>query len=292
MSHNLHTARWAFFGTPEFAKIILEKMIGAGIVPSVVVCNSDKPVGRKKIVTPCVVKKSVLEQEESIREQITLFEPERLSIAIADFPKDEYDFFLIAAYGQIIPESILQIPKYGTVGVHPSLLPKYRGASPIQTAILDGVEKTGTTFFLIDKKVDHGPILAQHTLDDKVDAMSYHALHDIIAYESANLVLKALPQYLKETLIPTPQDHTQATFTKKFVTQDGFVSEELLHNAETGKEDATLRVDRMVRALSEEPGVWTIRDGIRTKILETIIKDGKLKLVRIQEAGKTPRVLL
>src|SRR3989344_5918744 len=137
--------KFVFFGSPEFAAIVLEKLIKAGFMPAAVVCAPDAPAGRKKIPTPPPAKVRIMNYEERIKNKIQILQPETLSIIHDSLFVIQPDFFIVAAYAKIIPKEILDIPRLGTIGVHPSLLPKYRGASPIQSAILNDEAETGTT---------------------------------------------------------------------------------------------------------------------------------------------------
>ncbi|MBI2594734.1 MAG: methionyl-tRNA formyltransferase, partial [Candidatus Colwellbacteria bacterium] len=137
------STRYVFFGTPRFAAIILEKLINTGIPPVALVCNPDKPVGRKQVITPPPTKTCILKQESRIKNKIQIFQPEELGMIRDSLFTLQPDVFIVAAYAKILPKKILEIPRLGTIGVHPSLLPKYRGPSPIQSAILAGEEETG-----------------------------------------------------------------------------------------------------------------------------------------------------
>ncbi|MBI3088684.1 MAG: methionyl-tRNA formyltransferase, partial [Candidatus Colwellbacteria bacterium] len=160
----IRDTRYIFFGTPRFAAIILEKLISAGIPPVALVCNPDRPTGRKKIITPPPTKQVVREKVASSKGKIEIFQPENLKDAYYLLHATNYDVFIVAAYSKILPREILAIPRLGTIGVHPSLLPKYRGPSPIQSAILAGETETGITLFLMDEQVDNGPIISSKKL--------------------------------------------------------------------------------------------------------------------------------
>ncbi|MFH1162315.1 MAG: methionyl-tRNA formyltransferase [Candidatus Jorgensenbacteria bacterium] len=284
--------KFAFFGTPEFAAIVLEKLIGAGLAPAFVICNPDRPVGRKRIVTPPPVKQSILEQSEDTREQITLLQPEYPLEIRAALQDAACDFFVVAAYARILPPEILSIPRLGAVGVHPSLLPRLRGSTPIQTAILEGDAEVGTTLFMLDEQIDHGPVLAQAELPDYApETMGYEVLMRELAALSAELLIETIPRFAEGAITPRPQDETLTTFTKKFATTDGFVDLE---------KDDPKRVVRKVLALNPEPGVWAIwkggkpfdqAQGKRMKILDAEMRDGKLLLKQIQYEGKKPQTL-
>jgi len=270
--------KYAFFGTPEFAAIILEKLIKAGMPPVLVVCNPDRPMGRKKIITPPPVKTRIMNQELGIRDKIKIIQPEKLEIRNWELEIEKLggiDFAIVAAYAKIIPKNIIDTLPAKFLGVHPSLLPKYRGATPIQSAILNGEKKTGVTLFLIDEKVDHGQILVNKE-SRIMNNESSESLHDRLAELGADLLIETLPKFVNGEIKPQTQNEAEATYTKKFETEDAFVDLE--------KDDPDV-VMRKINALNPEPGVYTIRDGKRVKILAAELKDGKLKLTRIQEAG-------
>jgi methionyl-tRNA formyltransferase len=279
---------YVFFGTPDFAAIILQNLIDAGFLPAAVVCNPDRPAGRKKIITPPPTK--VLAEKHNIK----VYQPENLEIG----NWENADFGIVASYGKIIPEKIIQTFKLGMIGVHPSLLPRHRGASPIQSAILSGDEVTGVTLYLLDEKMDHGPILAGKELKiEKND--NYETLSEKLAILGAELTIKTIPEYIAGKSKPQVQNEEYATYTKKFKTEDAYVNLE---------KDDPVTIERKIRALNPEPGVWTLRQGLRVslsrtpqgkpfdkaqgkrmKILEAEIEDGKLKLKKIQFEGKKPQ---
>jgi len=276
--------KYVFFGTPDFAAIILEKLIKAGWLPTAVVCNPDKPVGRKRIITPPPTKVIAL------KNGIKAYQPEKLEIPACAGRENlkleigEIDFAVVVAYAKIIPKEILGMPRLGFIAVHPSLLPKYRGSSPIQTAILDGEKETGVTLFLADEKVDHGKILAVSRLPLEVKD-NYESLSKKLAESGGVLLVEILPKYLKNEITPLTQDESQATYTKKFVTQDGYVDLE---------KDKPEIIEKKVRALNPEPGVWTLRQAQgrpqRMKILEAeLMPENKLRLKKIQFEGKKPQ---
>jgi len=234
-----------FFGTPEFAAIILEKLIKAGFIPEAVVCNPDQLVGRKKILTPPPVK-SLIIKNEAWNIKIKILQPEKLdSSFIIKVSCFKPDFFIVSAYGKIIPKEILDIPHLGTIGVHPSLLPKLRGPSPIQTAIINGDKKTGASLFMLDEKIDHGPILAKRECELKNE--NYEELSKKLAELAADLAIETLPKWLREEIKPAPQNETEATYTKMVKRKDG----EINLQQETAEE-----IDRKIRALNPEPGTY------------------------------------
>ena len=273
-----------FFGTPRFAAIILEKLIGAGMPPVALVCNPDRPVGRKQIITPPPVKQLIANRKV----QTEILQPENI-LTIRDMLFAlRPDFSVVAAYAKILPKEILEIPKLGTIGVHPSLLPKYRGPSPIQSVILADEKETGVSLFLMDGRVDHGPVISHQTLviNDEDD---YEALEEGLARLAADLLVETLSNFAEGKMTPLPQDESQATYSKKFTSGDAFISPEDLELATSGASpEKAIEIHRKTRALNPEPGVWTTKNGKRFKLLETGLQNYKLLLKRIQEAGKKP----
>jgi methionyl-tRNA formyltransferase len=280
--------KFVFFGTHGFAAIILEKLIKAGFVPEAVVCNPDKPVGRKKVITAPPVKARIMNYESGIRDRIKILQPEKLNPSLFIIPNSSFDFFIVAAYAKILPKEILEIPRLGTIGVHPSLLPKYRGSSPIQTAILNGNEETGITLYLMDEKMDHGKIISNLKFQiSKID--NYETLMRKLAELSADLLIENLPSIEEKIKNAKSQDEPQATYTKKFKTEDAFIAPEDLKIAVNHGGEPAIRIDRKIRALNPEPGTWTIKENKRMKILEAVLtSEGKLKLKKIQFEGKKP----
>jgi methionyl-tRNA formyltransferase len=175
---------------------------------------------------------------------------------------------VIASYGQIIPAIILNIPTKGCVNLHASLLPQYRGASPIQAAILNGDYKTGVTLMLMDEKMDHGPIISQISVT--VPATDdYQSLHSKLSAAAAGLVEKSVPDWLAGKLQPVPQNHDAATYVKLITRKD----------ARLDWTQPAVEILRKIRALNPEPGTWTTLDKKSVKIMgaeET--KSGRIEL--------------
>jgi len=281
---------YIFFGTPEFAEIVLKHLIDAEHIPAAVVCNPDRPVGRKKNITAPPVKRYISELPESKRSLIQIFQPEKLNEIETTLKAMNVDVFVVAAYAKIISQSILDIPKYGAVGIHPSLLPKLRGSSPIQSAILLGEKETGASLYFIDKDVDHGPIIEEKTLKElDLNTISFSELHDVLAHLGGAMLAERIARFMNGKEKGIEQNHSEATFTKKFVSSDGFVDHHDLQLAMQGEKERGQKIDRMVRALNPEPGVYTLVNEKRMKLLKTAIVDGNLKLQRIQMEGGVPQ---
>ena len=279
--------KFIFFGTPEFAAIILEKLIQAELMPEAVICNPDKPTGRKQIITPPPVK--VLAQKYGL----TIYQPKDKNELLEIIKKLQPDLAIVAAFGMLFPKEILAVPKYGFINIHPSLLPKYRGPTPIQTAILNGDEKTGVSLFLIDEEMDHGPILAKRELEFPISNFQFPILSQKLAELGADLLIETLPDFVVGKITPLPQNESQATYTKKFSTQDAYIEPKDLEEAQEKGGDKAVEIDRKIRALNPEPGTFTLslsKGGLkRTKLLEAKIIDGKLKITKIQVEGGKPK---
>ncbi len=276
---------YVFFGTPEFAAIILDRLVKADMPPPVVVCAPDKPVGRKHIVAPPPVKARIMNYEERIKNKIKVLQPEKLDEQFRNslfLIRDSFDVFVVAAYAKILSENILAIPRLGTIGCHPSFLPKYRGVSPIQSAILNDEQETGAALFLMDKEVDHGPILRSQKL--KVKSQNYKKLTQELAELSGNLLIETLPKFIKGEIKPVPQNENEATYTKKFSVEDALIDL---------KNDPPRQIWLKIRALNPEPGVVTfleLKNGkkLRLKLLEADLKDDELEPQKVQPEGKKP----
>ena len=278
--------KFVFFGTPRFAEIVLNGLILDGFIPTALVCNPDRPLGRKKIVTPPPTKRLILDKKLST----LVLQPEKLDDEfVAQLRALAPDFFVVAAYAKIIPHAVLSVPRLGTLGTHPSLLPTYRGASPIQSVILAGETETGSTIYAMDEKMDHGAIFAQEKIPLNALTTNYLALEEQLAKLSARLLIKTIPVLLDGNAAPRTQDESRASFTKKFITDNGFVEQSELDAAIAGNSDKVELIVRTINALNPEPGAWTLQNGKRIKLLEARMDGGALKLMMIQEEGQRPK---
>ena len=260
-----------FIGTSSFAITTLEELIENGYEILAVITAPDKPVGRKQELTPSPIK------EIALKYNLLTFQPEKISEVEKEISQLKPDLIITSSYGQIIPKNILDIPKKESLNLHPSLLPKYRGPSPIQTAILNGEKVTGITIIKMDEKMDHGPIIAQRETNICLDD-TYESLEDRLSEEITKLLIEILPRYFKNKIQPEIQDESRATYTKILTRDDGKI--DLKENAE--------EIERKVRAFSPWPGTWTEINNQRVKILKVKIKNNFLSLELIQPAGKKP----
>ena len=182
---------------------------------------------------------------------------------------------VLADFGLILPDKILNAFPKGIINIHPSLLPKYRGPTPVQTAILNGEKITGVSIMKLDKEIDHGPILGQEK-EEILDTDTADILYKRLFEKGANLLIKVLPNYIKGSLKPTTQNHKEATFTKTLTRQDGYVDISKIKMQKS-------KIDRMIRAYFPWPGAWT-NLRINDKLLRIKFLPGN----KIQAEGKKP----
>ncbi len=289
---------FVFFGTPEFSKITLEILIKNNLVPSLVVTSPDKPVGRKQIMTPSPVKKFAAQNGLKIKTPAT---SSSIFDEVANLNGKKIDFAILAAYGFIIPQRAIQLFPHGILNIHPSLLPKYRGPTPIQTAILNGDKETGVTIIKLNEKIDEGEILAQEKV--KIDPNDTTiTLGEKLYKAGTNSLIKILPDYLKGKIKLTPQNNNAATgqlsatvnITKKFTKQDGFIPFEDLKNiyrsetlAKNGNRNLPHQIYNKFRAFQPWPGIWTILpNDKRMLITKCHLENEVLKIDFVKIEGK------
>lgn len=211
--------KYAFFGSSQFSIFILDELVCAGFIPACIVTTPDKPQGRKLVITPNVVK------TWAIKKNIPVLTPEKLDNSLIEEIKTitpECNLFIVASYGKIIPQNIIDWPENKTLNVHPSLLPKYRGASPLQTAILEDDKNTGVTIMQIDEKMDHGPIVAQKTVAIN-EWPTYEIFEEKMASEGGKFLAQILPDWVTGKIKTKEQDHNSATYTKKITKEEAFI---------------------------------------------------------------------
>jgi methionyl-tRNA formyltransferase len=291
--------KFVFFGTGEFSCIVLDKLIENNLRPDLVVTAPDKLAGRKKILTPPPLKltagnlprsrtpkenKFATGQVSSLRgRQLTTIQPESLKNnleLIKIITELKPDFGIVAAYGKIIPKPVLDLFLKGILNLHPSLLPKYRGPSPIQTAILNGDKKTGVSIMLLDEEMDHGPILAQKEVSINPDEY-FSSLYRKLALLGAEALLEAIPMWLSNKIVPKPQNHKKATFTKFLSWQDGKIEP---------NQSSVKQIYNQIRALSVEPGVWINWQIANGPTKGGSASGGKSLIVKIIKARPMPEL--
>jgi len=190
------------------------------------------------------------------------------------------DLCIVADYGRIIPSRYLKLPKYGFINIHPSLLPKYRGPSPIQTAIINGDTETGVTIIVVDEEVDHGKIVSSIKYS-VLRIKGYKEIEKELAELGAKLLIETLPKYIGGQIKPREQDHSQATFTKMFAREDGRIN----------WKEPVEKIYNQIRALNPEPGTWTMWKNKILNIRKADIADGKIQIEVLQLEGKKETTL-
>ncbi len=261
-----------FFGTPRFSVKILESLDEAGLTPSLVITAPDKPKGRKMVLTPPPVK--LWAQKYKIK----ILQPkDKEELRIMNNELRNYDLFIVASYGKILPKSILEIPKHGTINVHPSLLPKYRGASPIQSVILNGEKETGTTIMLMNEKMDEGDILTQEKLSKNISNLYFKELEERLADLSGKLLVETIPKWISGEIEPTPQDHSKATYTKMISKKNG----------EIDWSEPDEKIYNKIRAFTPWPSAYTFFNNKRIIITKASLnKSGRLEIEKVKPEGK------
>lgn len=254
-----------FFGTPEYVVPILSKLAKNHEIVAVVT-QPPKPVGREQFK-----KYSPVDDWAHKRNVLIFFQ--------FDKPFPEADLGICAAYGKIIPETVIKQFKFGILNIHPSLLPKYRGASPISSAIANGDMETGVTIIKMDKEMDHGPIITQFKEDINPEDTT-DTLRSRLFERSAQVLIDLIPNYLKGKIKIKKQNEKEATFTKVLTREDGFIHL---------KEKTPKEAERFIRAMNPWPGAWTrLENQKRLKLLKAHLEEGKLILDEVQLEGKDP----
>lgn len=265
------TPNIVFFGTPDFSVTILKHMKKNGYQPKIIVTALDKKVGRKQQLTPPPVAKWA--QEEGIK----CLQVKNPNDIINELNQVEADIFIVASYGYILSQEILDIPKKGTLNVHTSLLPRYRGACPIESAILNGDSETGSSIMLMDSKMDHGPIIAQESIP--LDAhTNRETLFEILSQHGGALLSKTIGPWLDGSIRAEEQDHKNASYCYKIKKSDANITHDDDHTSY-----------RKYLAYYGWPGVFFFDEqGKRIKITKAHQNDAGLFVIdRIIPEGKS-----
>ena len=247
-----------FMGTPKFAVPVLEMLIEKYGV-DLVITQPDKKVGRKKVLTAPPVK--VIAEEKGIK----VLQPEKISNdenVLSELKELNPDIIITAAYGQLVPETILEIPKYKCINVHGSLLPKLRGGAPIQYSILEDHGKTGITIMYMVKKLDAGDMISKVEVDI-LDSDNYESLHDKLSIAGRDLLKETLPNIFTGNIAPEKQDDSLATFARNILRED----EKIDWNK------SARQIFNQIRALDPTPGAFTYLDGNVLKIWNSEVVD-------------------
>lgn len=235
----MKTARIVFAGTPEFALASLEALVRAGVTPLAVLTQPDRPAGRGKKLTASPVRRFALTRQIPVWQPTTLKDPD----VLARLRELEPDLLIVAAYGLLLPQAILNVPRLGCLNVHASLLPRWRGAAPIQAAILHGDDETGISLMQMEAGLDTGPVFARASLPIGANETA-GKLHDRLAVLGGELLLDCLSAVLTETLTAMPQVEAEATYAAKIRTPD----------ARLVWSQSAVELQRVIRAYNPVPG--------------------------------------
>ncbi|MYL70912.1 methionyl-tRNA formyltransferase [Halobacillus litoralis] len=265
--------RIAFMGTPDFAVPVLDRIIEEGYEVVLVITQPDRPKGRKKTMTPPPVKVA------AEKHGIPVFQPEKIKQEYQEVLAYDPDLIVTAAFGQILPEALLQEPKHGCINVHASLLPEFRGGAPIHYSILEGKKETGVTIMYMVKRLDAGDMLSKVTVpiedDDHVGT-----LHDKLSVAGADLLADTLPKLLNGEITPEEQDESKVTFASNIKREQELI--------DWGKDQQT--VYNHVRGLHPWPVAYTYWNGKPMKVwwiqkVEGTFEEVPGTVVRIDEDG-------
>lgn len=266
---------FVFFGSDQFSIAVLEELLKAGYSPALVVTVPDQPKGRGLVLTPPPIKPFAMSYN------IPALQPKNLNDAFnLQLKTYNLQLFIVASYGKIIPKPILNIPEKGALNVHPSLLPKFRGPSPVESAILADEKNTGVTIMLMDEKMDHGPIVAQKKAALAKWPPKASELEETLAKAGGKLLAEILPDWLAGKITPVPQNESKATYCRKFEKKDGLldISADPYKNL------------LKIRAFEQFPGTYFFAKRgaktVRVTIKEADFENGRLVLRRVAPEGK------
>lgn len=250
-----------FMGTPDFAVPTLKALIETHEVIGVVT-QPDRPAGRGGKIRMSPIKAVALEHD------IPVFQPLKIrkAEAIEELQKWDADVYVVAAFGQILPQKLLDIPDYGSINVHGSLLPRWRGAAPIHASIRAGDSETGVTIMLMDAGLDTGPMLTKRIIPIEADETG-QSLHDKMAQIGADLLIETLPGYFSGEIQPQAQPENGITYAPQIKKEEGNID---------WTQDA-VSIERLVRAFTPWPGTFTQWNGKQVKIHAGTIGDGNLE---------------
>jgi len=265
---------FAFFGTPKFAVVVLNALEKNGLLPALVITAPDKKSGRGMEFKPSPAKEWAQERGIDVATPETL-KDENFAAELAN---TEWDVFVVAAYAKLIPKKILDIPTHGSLNVHPSLLPKFRGPSPALSAILADERATGVSIMQMNEKMDAGAIVAQAKieLEESVWPPKGSEFEELLATEGGNLLAESLPFYIQGDITPEPQDESKATFTRKFVDADA-----LIDLSKDARENYL-----KIKAFDKGPRAYLLVEGKRVIVKDAEFKDGQLEITRVIPEGK------
>lgn len=266
-----------FMGTPDFAVGALDAIVEAGHEVVLVVTQEDKPKGRGKEIQFTPVK------EAAIKHGIEVYQPHRVKHEepVAKLREYNADVFVVAAYGQILSKELLDMPKYGCVNIHASLLPKYRGAAPIQWSIIDGEKVTGVTTQMMAEGIDTGDILDVIEVEiDKEETGG--SLFDKLTVAGSEVILTTLKKLEEGTVTRTPQDHSKSTYAKMLDKKMGNID----------FEKSAEEIERLIRGLNPWPSAYTAYNGKTLKIWKAEVVDTEYDGSYGQIVDKTKKAII
>ncbi len=262
--------KFAFFGTPELTTVILNSLKKENLLPSLVVTTPDKPKGRKLVLTPSPAKVWATENN------IPCLQPEKLDEDfVLKMAAEHFDLFVVVAYGKILPERLISAAKYGTVNVHYSLLPKYRGATPVEAAILNGDTETGVSIQKMRFKLDTGPILVSEKVGVSA-GVTARELRDTLNEKAAAILSSVIRDFVAGKIIPAAQDETQAMSCGKIKKEDGLIDL---------SGDAVMNY-RKYRAYFDWPRTYFFENGARVIISKAKFENGVFVIEKVIPEGK------
>ena len=265
---NKDNLKVVFMGTPDFSVNILEGLIENYQVIGVVT-QPDKEVGRKREIKYSPVK------EVALKHQIPVYQPEKIKIEYQEIVDLKPDMIVTCAYGQLIPKELLELPKYGCINVHASLLPKLRGGAPIHKAIIDNYPRTGVTIMYMVEKMDAGDIISQkETIIEKSDNVG--TLHDRLSLMGKELLLETIPNIIEGNIEPIKQDENEVTYAWNIKREE----EKIDFNKRT------IDIFNQIRGLNPWPGSYAILDGKIVKIYDSRISESFFTTRKNGEIGK------
>ena len=263
--------RIVFMGSPNYAVGVLDAILGLDHQVVGVYTQPDKTAGRGRNSVPTPVKSFALSRG------LQVFQPAsfRAIEAQQELARLEPDLVVVAAYGKLLPPQVLEHPPHGCLNIHPSLLPRFRGPSPVASAILENAEPTGATIMLLDEGMDTGPVLAARELWGWTGSATAQQLTEKLFEVGADMIAELLPGWLEGAIVPHAQDHARATLTRKLEKADG----------EADWRRTARDLERRCRAFTPWPGLYTTWGGKVLKVLSAQVADG---VTRAGQPGGPP----
>lgn len=265
---------FVYFGTPDFSVAVLEELKKENLLPTLIVTAPDRKRGRGQNLQPTPVKSWAEDHE------IDTLTPETINTEFVAklksyAPEGGWPLFVVVAYGKILPSELIYLPEHNTLNLHPSLLPKVRGAAPIRGTILQE-DKAGVTIIELDEQMDHGPIVAQREVDTQDWPPRYDELKPQLAHAGGQLLAETIPSWMEDGITAQAQNHSEATYIDKFSSDDGEIN--LSADPETNL--------RKIRAFTNWPKAhFYTEDETRVIINKAHLKNGELKIDTVKPAG-------